>query len=67
MSEPEQIRKERGLEAWKIRPRFLVFYLEEDKLPDSGKEMEGKTLHRCHHFGKNDDLSGGNFELSGKI
>ena len=33
-----------------------MLYLKDDKLQDSGKQQEGKTFHKLHVSGMNDDL-----------
>ena len=39
-----------------IRPSLLILDLKDGKLYDSGKQEEGKTLHKLHVLGMNDDL-----------
>ena len=49
--ESERLRGER-----EIRSSFLILDLKDDKVYDSGKQAEGKTFHKLHVLGVNDDL-----------
>ena len=49
--ESEGLREERG-----IRSSLLILDLKDGKLQDSGKQEEGKTFHKLHVLGMNDDL-----------
>ena len=39
-----------------IRSSLLILDLKDGKLKDSGKQEEGKTFHKLHVLGMNDDL-----------
>ena len=39
-----------------IRSSLLILDLKDGKLQDSGKQEEGKTFHKLHVLGMNDDL-----------
>ena len=39
-----------------IRSSLLILALKDGKLSNSGKEEEGKTFHKSHVLGMNDDL-----------
>ena len=39
-----------------IRSSLFILDFTDDKLSDSGKQEEGKTFHRSHVLGMNDDL-----------
>ena len=45
----------KGYEEREIRSSLLILELKDGKLEDSGKEVEGKTFHKLHVLGMNDD------------
>ena len=47
---------EKGKRDREISSSLLIFDLKDGKLQDSGKQEEGKTLHKLHVLGMNDDL-----------
>ena len=56
---PQQRKKEesKGLRGEReIRSSLFALDLKDGKLEDSGKQEEGKTFHKLHVLGMNDDL-----------
>ena len=49
-------KKAQGYEERGIRSSLLILDLRDGKLYDSGKQEEGKTFHKLHFLGMNDDL-----------
>ena len=49
--ESERLRGERDISS-----SLLTLDLTDGKLKDSGKQEEGKTFHKLHFLGMNDDL-----------
>ena len=43
-------------EEREIRSNLLILYLKDGKLKHSGKQEEGKTFHKLHVLGANNDL-----------
>ena len=50
-TKPRKWKKER-----EIRSSLLILNLKDGKLQDSGKQEIGKTFHKLHVLGMNDDL-----------
>ena len=48
--------KKRKANRREIRSSLLILDLKDGKLQDSGKQEEGKTFHKLHVIGMNDDL-----------
>ena len=46
----------KGSEEKDIRSSLLILDLKDGKLKNSGKQEEGKTFHKLHVLGINDDL-----------
>ena len=56
-TEPKNVKKLKGLRPRReIRSSLLTTVLKDGKLQDSGKQEEGKTFHKLHVLGMNDDL-----------
>ena len=51
----EERRKRKGNRR-EIRSSLLILDLKDGKLRDSGMQEEGKTFHKLHVLGMNDDL-----------
>ena len=51
----EEVRKRRAKRREKIRSRLLILDFKDGRLKDSGKQEEGKTFHKLHVLGMNDD------------
>ena len=49
-------KKVKGYEEREIRSSLLILDLKDGKLYDLGKQEEGKTFHKLHVLGMNDDL-----------
>ena len=48
--------KEKVLEEGEIRSSLLIQHLKDRNLSHLGKEEEGKSFHKLHVLGMNDDL-----------
>ena len=49
-------KRKRKAERSEVRSRSLILDLKDGKLQDSGKQEEGKTFHKLHVIGMNEDL-----------
>ena len=56
-TKPQQ-RKKEGSDRLRERDQIKLFILnmKDGRLQDPGKQEEGKTIHKLHVFGMNDDL-----------
>ena len=57
-TKPQQRKKDESerLRGERDQIKFIALRLNDGKLQDSGKQGEGKTFHKLHVLGMNDDL-----------
>ena len=55
---PQQRKREESdrLRGERDKIKFIILYLKDGKFENSGKQEEGKTFHKLHFFGMNDNL-----------